>query len=59
MPLLSLIIWLPIAGGVWVLYKGAQGDEQAIRKHSLGITTATFILSLLLYSGFDTTTHTM
>jgi NADH-quinone oxidoreductase subunit M len=59
MPLLSLIIWLPIAGGVWVLYKGAQGDEQAIRKHSLGITIATFILSLLLYSGFDTTTHTM
>jgi NADH-quinone oxidoreductase subunit M len=59
MPLLSLIIWLPIAGGVWVLYKGAQGDEQAIRKHSLGITTATFILSLLLYLGFDTTTHTM
>ena len=59
MPLLSLIIWLPIAGGVWVLYKGAQGDEQAIRKHALGITTATFILSLLLYSGFDTTTHTM
>lgn len=59
MPLLSLIIWLPIAGGVWVLYKGAQGDEQAIRKHSLGITIATFILSLLLYLGFDTTTHTM
>ena len=59
MPLLSLIIWLPIAGGVWVLYKGAQGDEQAIRNHSLGITTATFILSLLLYLGFDTTTHTM
>ncbi len=59
MPLLSLIIWLPILGGVWVLYAGAKGNEQAVRMHSLAIAIATFVLSLGLYSGFDITTSMM
>jgi len=56
--LLSLLIWLPILGGLWVLI---IGDKQAaiVRPIALVVSLLTFFLSLMLYFGFDTTTANM
>jgi len=54
-PLLSLVIWLPIVGGVFVLMSGDTGA----RRLALTFAVATFVLSLLLYGGFDTSTAQM
>ena len=59
MPLLSLVIWVPILGGVWVLYTGATQGREAVLMRSLMIAAVTFLLSLPLYIGFDTGTHAM
>ncbi len=58
LPILSLLIWAPILGGLWVLY---AGDRQAetIKYLSLGIAMITFLLSIFLYIDFDSTTHEM
>jgi len=58
LPLLSLLIWTPILGGVWVLY---AGDRQAATVKYLSLTVAliTFLLSLLVYRQFDTSAHAM
>jgi NADH-quinone oxidoreductase subunit M len=57
-PLLSLVIWLPVAAGVLLL---APGDERApaVRWLALGASLATFLLSLFLYTGFDHNTAEM
>jgi NADH-quinone oxidoreductase subunit M len=57
-PILSLTIWLPIIGGFLVL---ASGDKaaNATRWTALIIAILTFIVSLPLYSGFDSTTAGM
>ncbi len=54
-PLLSIVTWLPIAGGVAVML---VGDARASfsRWLALGVSIATFVASLPLYTGFDTTT---
>ncbi|MBT7950659.1 MAG: NADH-quinone oxidoreductase subunit M [Gammaproteobacteria bacterium] len=57
-PLLSLLIWTPILGGIWVLYAGDR-QENTVKYLSLSVAFITFLLSLLLYAQFDTTTHTM
>jgi len=57
-PLLSLLIWLPIAGGVALLVMDAMGNT-ACRQTALFVSVATFLLSLGLYTGFDLTTATM
>ncbi len=56
--LLSLLIWLPILGGIWVL---AVGDNQGstVRPIALVVSLLTFLLSLSLYFYFDTTTAAM
>jgi NADH-quinone oxidoreductase subunit M len=59
LPLISLIVWLPILGGVAVLLAGDKGDANGVRVLSLVITIATFILSLGLYTGFDSSTSAM
>ena len=59
LPLLSLIVWLPILGGVAVLLSGDKGDANGVRVLSLVVSIATFLLSLGLYTGFDTTTADM
>jgi len=59
LPLLSLIVWLPIFGGVAVLLSGDKGDANGVRVLSLVISIATFVLSLGLYSGFDSSTSAM
>src|SRR5918996_2073166 len=59
MPLLSLVIWIPILGGIGILYAGAKGEAQAVPGYALGVAIVTFVLSFGLYFGFDTTTAAM
>ncbi len=51
-PLLSVLIWLPIFGGIAVL---AVGDKRGglARWIALLVALATFVLSVPLYSGYD------
>ena len=59
LPLISLVVWLPIIGGVAVLLSGDKGDAKGVRVLSLVISIATFILSLGLYADFDSSTAAM
>lgn len=58
-PLLSLAIWIPIVGGALVLLFGAEARPQSSRWLSLLVASATLLITLPLYSGFDTTTAAM
>ncbi len=51
-PILSLLIWLPIAGGCAVLLAGEQGAHSA-RRLALGVAVLVFVLSIPLYTAFD------
>jgi NADH-quinone oxidoreductase subunit M len=57
-PLLSWLVWLPIAGGVAVLALGER-RVAAARWSALAVSVAAFALSVPLWSGFDTTTASM
>lgn len=57
-PLLSLVIWTPIVGGVLVLVVGDKKPAVA-RKIALLFSIITFLLTLPLYSQFNTDTHLM
>ena len=57
-PLLSALIWLPVAGGIALLIMDALGNT-ACRQTALIVSIATFLLSILLYTHFDMTTATM
>ncbi|HEX6929935.1 MAG TPA: NADH-quinone oxidoreductase subunit M, partial [Gammaproteobacteria bacterium] len=57
-PLLSVVIWLPIFGGIAVLLAGRAGDN-AVRWLSLAVSIAAFLVSIPLYTGFDFTTAQM
>jgi len=54
--LLSLVIWLPILGGIAVLLNGDNGFTRPL---SLIVSLVTLFLSAGLYTGFDMTTHDM
>ena len=58
LPLLSLTIWLPIIGGFLVLATGKNGDDAA-RRLALVVSIATFLVSIPLWTGFDTSTAAM
>ncbi|MCW8854906.1 MAG: NADH-quinone oxidoreductase subunit M [Gammaproteobacteria bacterium] len=58
-PLLSLVVWLPILGGIVVLLSGDKGDAEGTRRLALGFSLLTFLLSLGLYTGFDVNTADM
>jgi NADH-quinone oxidoreductase subunit M len=57
-PILSVLVWLPIAAGVLLL---ALGDRNAAlgRWAALAATLATFVISVVLWREFDTTTAAM
>ena len=57
-PLLSLVIWTPIIGGVLVLFAGDK-EPSGARKIALMVSIVTFLLTLPLYSQFNTDTHLM
>jgi NADH-quinone oxidoreductase subunit M len=56
--LLSVLIWLPVFGGLLLLVIGDGGDAESekagmMRWSALLITALTFVLSTALYMGFD------
>ncbi len=59
LPLLSLIIWLPIVGGIVVLAASRGGNDNLVRKLALGVSVLTFVVSLPLYGAFDKGTAEM
>ncbi|QKQ23737.1 NADH-quinone oxidoreductase subunit M [Candidatus Ruthia endofausta] len=56
--LLSLLIWLPIFSGVLVIFIGNNRANTA-RWVSVIISVLVFMMSLSLYTGFDSSTHLM
>ena len=52
-PLLSLLIWTPIIGGVWVLLAGGQNNSETSRAVALTVALVTFVLSLPLYIWYE------
>lgn len=58
-PLISLVVWIPIIGGIVVLMSGDKGSSEGSRRLALIFSLVTFVLSLGLYVGFDTTTANM
>ena len=58
-PLLSLVVWLPIVGGAAVLLSGDKGGSEGSRRLALIISIMTFVLSLGLYTNFDSSTAAM
>ncbi|MBW5290924.1 MAG: NADH-ubiquinone oxidoreductase chain M [Candidatus Ruthia sp. Asou_11_S2] len=56
--LLSLLIWLPIFSGVLVIFIGNNRANTA-RWVSVIISILVFMISLSLYTGFDSSTHLM
>lgn len=59
MGLLSLAIWLPIACGVLLLALGHDRNATAVRWMALVGAFASFLVTLPLISGFDTSTAAM
>ncbi len=62
--ILSILIWLPIIGGAAVLFVGDDGDPASsraggMRVLALLISVLTFVLSIFIYTNFDTTTAAM
>ena len=57
-PILSIIIWLPIIGGLLVLASGDRAPNIS-RWLALFVSIATFLLSLPLWAGFDSSTASM
>ena len=62
--ILSTLIWLPILGGVAVLLMGDGNDASSSRAAGMRVLTLvisllTFVLSIFLYSGFDSGTAAM
>ncbi|MEQ8662368.1 MAG: NADH-quinone oxidoreductase subunit M, partial [Gammaproteobacteria bacterium] len=58
-PILSLTIWLPILGGLWIIFAGRRVHADAVRNDALLVSVATFLVSLLLWQGFDNATADM
>ena len=57
-PILSTLIWLPIIGGLLVLFAG-RNNETAAKWLSIIVAFATFLISLPLWFNFDSTTAAM
>lgn len=58
LPILSLLIWLPVIGGILVLAVGDKNAENS-RRLALLVSAVVFVLSIPLYSGFDSSTAAM
>ena len=57
--ILSVLIWLPVVGGILILSTGGDRNAQLARKMALGFSVGTFLLSLSIYLDFDVTTSSM
>ncbi|MDH5327880.1 MAG: NADH-quinone oxidoreductase subunit M [Gammaproteobacteria bacterium] len=58
-PLLSLVIWTPILGGVLVLLAGKDQHAPIARWLSLLVSVLTLLMCMPLYTQFDIGTHQM
>jgi NADH-quinone oxidoreductase subunit M len=58
-PLLSILVWLPIVGGIAVLLIGSGARAQLAKQVALGTSILTFVLSLPLWVHFDAGTAAM
>jgi NADH-quinone oxidoreductase subunit M len=56
---LSLATWLPIFGGIAVLATGSDRNADYARQLSLAVAVLTFLVTLPLYTGFNSATHAM
>ena len=56
---LSLAAWLPIFGGMAVLATGSDRNADYARQLSLVVAVLTFLVTLPLYTGFNSATHAM
>jgi NADH-quinone oxidoreductase subunit M len=56
-PLLSLVIWTPIVGGILVLFAGDKEDSSGAKKLALLVSIVTFLLTIPLYTEFNVDTH--
>ncbi len=59
LPLLSLVIWTPIIGGLLVMLIGSGRSGLEAKVLSLLVAVLTFLISIPLYTGFDTATYQM
>ncbi len=59
LPILSLCIWFPIVGGLWVIFAGSRVPARAVRNDAFLFSVLTFVLSLLLWRDFDNATAAM
>ena len=58
LPILSVLIWLPIFGGLLVIPAG-KVSVHAVRWLALFVALATFLASIALLGGFDAQQHAM
>ena len=58
-PFLSLVIWTPILGGVWLFIVAGDRSPGMSRRIALTASLITFVFSLPLYTQFDASTHLM
>ena len=58
LPILSFVVWLPIAAGGLVLWIGS-GRARLAKQVALAASVLTFVASIPLYTGFDATTASM
>jgi NADH-quinone oxidoreductase subunit M len=59
MPFLSLAIWVPIIGGLLVLATGSDRNAPMARSLALLVSIVGFLVTIPLYTGFDTSTSQM
>jgi NADH-quinone oxidoreductase subunit M len=59
LPLLSILVWLPIAAAVVVLLIGSGPRARLAKQIALGASVLTFVSSIPLYTGFDAATADM
>ena len=57
-PILSAIIWLPVLGGLLVLFSGDKAPNVS-RWLALAVAVLTFLISIPLWTGFDASTAAM
>ena len=54
MPILTSLVLLPLVGAVLVLFAG-RGRDALARQFAFGVSLVTFVMSLVLWAGFDET----
>lgn len=59
LPLLSLVIWLPIMGGLFLLPLSGEARAPLVRSLALGIAVVELFLTIPLYTEFDVHTANM